>query len=176
MPKCTGILAQVRLEPLPRLVGIRIRAPRGRRAPKPAKETEAPTDFSAEKQRIEAEPAETCDAKPASRVAVVPTDSEAAKPANEPITDRSTGSPPATSPRASRCEPYRDVIEQALGRGRNAVAIWQELVDDYGFSGSYTSVRRFVGKLRGVQVPEARAVITTAPGEEAQYPLHEEAS
>jgi len=26
----------------------------------------------------------------------------------------------------SACEPYRDLIEQGLGRGRNAMAIWQE--------------------------------------------------
>ena len=32
----------------------------------------------------------------------------------------------------------------------------------------YLSVRRFVMKLRGTVPPEARVVITTAPGEEAQ--------
>ena len=38
----------------------------------------------------------------------------------------------------------------------------------YGFASSYQSVKRFVRKLRGGQAPEARAVIETAPGEEAQ--------
>jgi transposase len=75
---------------------------------------------------------------------------------------------PGRAPAASACEPYRDVILEALGRGRNAVAIWQDLVDDHGFSARYSSVRRFVAKLRGSAPPDARVVITTAPGEEGQ--------
>ena len=55
-----------------------------------------------------------------------------------------------------------------MGRGRNAMAIWQDLVDDHGFTAQYASVRRFVGKLRGTTPAEARVVITTAPGEEGQ--------
>lgn len=51
----------------------------------------------------------------------------------------------------------------ALGRGRNAVAIWQDLVDDHGFTARYASVRRFVLHLRGTTPAEARVVITTAP-------------
>ena len=75
---------------------------------------------------------------------------------------------PGRAPSASACEPYREVIEDAVKRGRNAMAIWQDLVDDHGFTARYASVRRFVSKLRS-QVPvEARAIITTAPGEEAQ--------
>jgi transposase len=57
---------------------------------------------------------------------------------------------------------------EALSRGRNGKAIWQDLVDDHGFVGRYASVKRFVAKLRGTTAPEARVVITTAPGEEAQ--------
>src|SRR3954453_12444923 len=48
------------------------------------------------------------------------------------------------------------------------MAIWQDLVDRHGFTARYASVRRFVGKLRGTSTPEPRAVIETAPGEEAQ--------
>jgi len=69
---------------------------------------------------------------------------------------------------ASTCEPYREIIELGLSRDRNAMAIWQDLVSDYGFQGGYQSVRRFAYKLRGTQVPQARAVILTAPGEEGQ--------
>src|SRR5207244_670947 len=72
------------------------------------------------------------------------------------------------APSASACEPYRELIVEALGRGRNAVAIWQDLVDDHGFSARYASVRRFVLTLRGAAPAEARVVITTAPGEEGQ--------
>ena len=37
------------------------------------------------------------------------------------------------SPAASACEPHREMIEEGLSRGRNGVAIWQDLVDDHGF-------------------------------------------
>ena len=55
-----------------------------------------------------------------------------------------------------------------LSRGRNAMAIWQDLVDTRGFTGGYQSVKRFVRKLVGGPSKEACAVIETAPGEEAQ--------
>jgi transposase len=75
---------------------------------------------------------------------------------------------PGRSPSASACEPYAEVIELGLSRGRNAMAIWQDLVDINGFAAGYQSVRRFVWKLQGSQSPEACAVIETAAGEEAQ--------
>lgn len=75
---------------------------------------------------------------------------------------------PTRAPSASACEPFRELIVEALSRGRNGKAIWQDLVDDQGFVGGYASVKRFVAKLRGSTGPEARVVITTAPGEEAQ--------
>ncbi|MDH3285789.1 MAG: IS21 family transposase [Acidobacteriota bacterium] len=75
---------------------------------------------------------------------------------------------PGRAPGSSACEPYRELIVEALGRGRNAMAIWQDLVDDHGFTARYASVRRFVRKLRGSTPVEARVVIRTAPGEEGQ--------
>jgi transposase len=48
------------------------------------------------------------------------------------------------------------------------MAIWQDLVDDHQVPFAYASVKRFVLKLRGSPSVEARAVITTAPGEEGQ--------
>jgi transposase len=48
------------------------------------------------------------------------------------------------------------------------MAIWQDLVDDHGFSARYASVRRFVAKLRDEAPREAHPVIVTAPGEEGQ--------
>ncbi len=78
----------------------------------------------------------------------------------------STDTAPTRAPGASACEPYRELITDALGLGRNAVAIWQDLVDDHGFPARYASVRRFVLTLRDAAPAEARVVITTAPGEE----------
>src|SRR2546425_934688 len=107
--------------------------------------------------------------KPASQVSTDP-----AKPASEVSTDFGVGSPPLgglppwppparRAPGASACEPYRELIELALGRGRNAMAIWQDLVDQHGFPARYASVRRFVGRLRGQRTLEAHPVIVTAP-------------
>ncbi len=76
---------------------------------------------------------------------------------------------PQTSAGArSASEPFREEIESALSKGRNAKAIWQDLVDTRGFSGSYQSVKRFLRNLRGKSWPEACTVIETAPGEELQ--------
>jgi len=63
---------------------------------------------------------------------------------------------------SSACKPYSEVIELGLSRGRNAIAIWQDLMDDHGFIGRYNGVKWFVGQLRGVTTPEARDVIETA--------------
>ena len=103
----------------------------------------------------------------------VSTDSGAKIPATigtraEVSTDSAPVPRPGRAPSASACEPYRELIAEALGRGRNAMAIWQDLVDDHGFTARYASVRRFVVTLRGARRAEARVVITTAPGEEGQ--------
>jgi transposase len=71
-------------------------------------------------------------------------------------------------PSSSTCEAYRQRIEESLARGRNGKAIWQDLVSEHGFTGSYQSVKRFVQKLRGPQRPEPAGIILTAPGQEAQ--------
>jgi transposase len=75
---------------------------------------------------------------------------------------------PGRSPSASVCEPWREWIEARLAIGRNAKAIWQELVDDSGFAPDYQSVERFVRKLYGSTPRQACAIIETPPGEEAQ--------
>ena len=81
---------------------------------------------------------------------------------------RVSGDHPSRAPQASACEPYRELVVDALGRGRNAMAIWQDLVDDHGFPAGYASVRRFVSTVRQQPAVEARVVITSAPAEEAQ--------
>ena len=95
-------------------------------------------------------------AKPAT-TPEVSTDSGRSKPAisEEVSTDPRRPSSPARAPSASACEPYRELIAEALGRGRNAMAIWQDLVDDHGFAARYASVRRFVLTLRGAEIGRA---------------------
>src|SRR5271157_4609503 len=169
--------------------GIAVRPPSGwgRRAPKPA--NQVITDSGAAKPAIPVIPGSPNPnpEKPSNKGKAKAT----SKPANEVITDseviadlnpsqpdevgalapetgRGQAASPQPSPRASACEPYREAIELGLSRGRNARAIWQDLVCEYGFASSYQSVQRFVRKRRGAQVPEARVVIVTAPGQEAQ--------
>src|SRR6476469_2502859 len=100
----------------------------------------------------------------------VSTDSDGPTPATRAkvSTDSASVPRPGRAPSASACEPHRERIIEALARGRNAMAIWQDLVDDHGFTARYASVRRFVRSLRGTPTAEARVVITTAAGEEAQ--------
>ena len=93
----------------------------------------------------------------------------AAKPANNALSTLAPGvTTDSEATTLSSCEPYSQVIEQGLLSGRNAMSIWQEMVDRHGFTGAYESVKRYVRKQRGTQTPEARAVIITPPGEEAQ--------
>src|ERR1700686_401718 len=99
----------------------------------------------------------------------VTTGPDAAKPANDgEVTTDSGGANKPPDPTASASEPFRELIESALSQGRNAMSIWQELVDRHSFTGAYESVKRYVRRLRGTQSPEARAIIQTAPGEESQ--------
>ena len=125
--------------------GIAVRPPGGwgrRRSPKPAKQVSTDSGSA-----LPAKPAK--EVSPDSRLQPWPP-------------------PPGRSPQASACEPHREVIVEALGRGRNAMAIWQDLVDGHGFTARYASVRRFIRTLRATTTPDAHPVILTAPGEEAQ--------
>jgi transposase len=108
------------------------------------------------------------DSKPATTAEVI-TDSADSKPATTTgvITDSATQQC-SRAPSASACEPYRELIEHGLRLGRNAMAIYQDLVTDHGFAGRYNSVRRFTIKLRGQKVPEPHPSIVTEPGQEAQ--------
>jgi transposase len=132
-------------------------------------------------RRAAAKPANevTTDSDPAKPVNEAVPDSHFPKPASEVTTD--SGSPelpsePIPDPNnklnskrsVSNCEPYREVIELELNRGRNAMAIWQDLVTEHGFERGYQSVKRFVHKLRPAELRQAHPVIVTAPGEEAQ--------
>ena len=67
----------------------------------------------------------------------------------------------------SSCEPHRAWIEEQVRLKRNAQAIYQDLVDQFGFLSSYQSVKRFVRRLRHVD-PEQFDRLEFLPGEEAQ--------
>jgi len=85
------------------------------------------------------------------------------KPAIAPIGSNASG----RIGRASECEPYRTVIVAWLAQGLTAQRIYQDLVGEHGFRGSYYSVRRFVGRLEGkLEFPVRR--MECGPGEEVQ--------
>lgn len=67
----------------------------------------------------------------------------------------------------SACEVHREWIETQVQLGRNAVSIFQDLVEQHGFTHRYNSVKRFVRGLKARE-PERFDVLDSLPGEEAQ--------
>jgi IS30 family transposase len=102
------------------------------------------------------------DSKPATHA---PTGSEDSKPANAPL--GSGGQELPKSGPESQCEPFRQVIEDKLEDELSCQRIYQDLRDEYGFEGSYYSVRRFVKRL-GENRPIPFRRLECMPGEESQ--------
>src|ERR1700730_518778 len=157
--------------------GIGVRPPRGwgRRAPaKPANEVTTGSDAAEPASTVTPNPNPT--PNPENLSTKGKAKAETAKPANENAVttgfgvelNASKAKDPKHTLSTSFCEPFREAIELGLSRERNAMAIWQDLVSESGFNGGYQTVKRFVRKLRGNQPAQPRAVIVTAPGEEAQ--------
>lgn len=48
----------------------------------------------------------------------------------------------------STVEPYKEVVEDYLDRGVGKKVIWRKLREDHGYSGSYSSVKRYCRRLR----------------------------
>jgi transposase len=125
-------------------------------------------------------------AQPDPKPAIAPTGSgpvdDASKPAIAPtgsaVDDNSSDSadaspdsdavaPPRGSGRLSGCEPWRELITAKADQGLSAQRIYQDLVADHGYAGSYYAVRRFVHRLEQVhELPFRR--IECDPGDEAQ--------
>ena len=67
----------------------------------------------------------------------------------------------------SSCAAHRELIERKLEQGLSAQRIYQDLVGEAGYRGSYYSVRRFVARLeQRAELPMRR--LEVGPGEEAQ--------
>lgn len=69
--------------------------------------------------------------------------------------------------RRSRCEPFEAAIDAKMKAGLSAQRIYQDLVGENGFRGSYQSVKRFVRRLKARQ-PERVWRMECQPGEEMQ--------
>jgi hypothetical protein len=69
--------------------------------------------------------------------------------------------------RRSRCESFAELIAAKVEVGLSAQRIYQDLVEEKGFSDSYQSVQRFVRKLKVAQ-PQRVWRMEARPGEEVQ--------
>jgi transposase len=69
--------------------------------------------------------------------------------------------------RPSDCEPWRQAIQDKIDLSLTAQRIYQDLVGEHGFAGSYYSVRRFVRQLEAKQELPFRR-LECGPGEEVQ--------
>jgi transposase len=67
----------------------------------------------------------------------------------------------------SKAAIYHDEIKQKLVSGQHAVSIYQDLVCERGYAGSYDAIKRYVRKLKSTS-PDPYARMETEPGEEAQ--------
>ncbi len=92
------------------------------------------------------------------RAGEVPTDSKSPAAAEEPA---------VRAGMRSVCASHFEFIDAEIAKGRNAMAIYQDLVEHHGYGGSYDSVKRFARKGH-----ETNAKIScrfeTLPGQEGQ--------
>jgi len=148
-------------------VGVRPPGAWGRRAPaKPANEVTTGSD-AGRVERTANPSTNPNNPNPENLSTKEKAKAKSAKPANV-VTTGFGAELEAENAKRSVCEPFREAIELGLSRGRNATAIWQDLVSESGFSGGYQTVKRYVRKLRGKLPLQPRAVIRTGPGEESQ--------
>jgi transposase len=73
----------------------------------------------------------------------------------------------SSKPTPSCVEPYRSEVERWAEQGIQCTTIYQALVRNHGFAGSYSSVYRFVRSLEAA-TPKATCHLDFAPGEAAQ--------
>ena len=96
-----------------------------------------------------------------------------AKVATDPVTPIDAAEPAARAPELpapmqrsrSNCEVHRPFIEAEVAKGKNGVAIYQDLVEHHGYAGAYNAVKRFIAKLRPHE-PQVKCRFETEPGQE----------
>lgn len=78
-----------------------------------------------------------------------------------PAAKPAISTPGSTAGRQSLCLPWEPQIVAAVSVGLSAQRIYQDLVGEHGFSGSYQAVKRFVRQLRQVACQSSRRSSTT---------------
>jgi transposase len=74
---------------------------------------------------------------------------------------------PGSKTQGGHCRPYRNIIIHLLNQGLSGQRIWQDLRNEHGFMGSYSSVKRYLRRLRKT-TPLPFRRMECAPGTEAQ--------
>ena len=99
----------------------------------------------------------------------VPLDENKCPPAQVAHFELPTDSPQKnqTSSSRSKAAKYDEVIRQRLELGQTARSIYQDLVIENDYQGSYDSIKRYIRKLKK-KSPKLYARLETLPGEEAQ--------
>lgn len=148
------------------------KAPSGSERPKPANFPGAPGP-AGESAPGRGAPGATADAAPISEPAKAPSGSDAGmgvaidttRPPPEASAPSSVTAPEAVS--RSACAPFRGLILEKLQQDLTAQRIYQDLVSEQGYAGSYYSVRRFV-KTCAAHTPLPFRRMECPPGFEAQ--------
>jgi len=74
--------------------------------------------------------------------------------------------PGSVLPPRSSAAPYHEAIVEKLDAGLSLQRVWQDLVEEFGFGGSYESIKRYARRLE--RPSHVVGVYHSAPGEEAQ--------
>jgi transposase len=141
-------------------------APTGSEASKPATlgALPAPSGAVADGTELADSAAASKPATPPSKPAIAPSGSGA------PVCTESSLSPAPIrfgAGRPNKCEPYHEFIVAKLAQELTAQRIFQDLVEEHGFTGNYYSVRRYVARLGQVHEWPMRRM-EQPPGREAQ--------
>jgi len=87
-------------------------------------------------------------------------------PGNEELVE-SLGPAPEPPKTPSTLENYQEIVKNYLDQNLQMTVIYQRLRENYGYEGSYSSVRRFVHHFKPVE-KEVFTRVNTEPGEEMQ--------
>lgn len=94
----------------------------------------------------------------------MPTDLE---PVNGPPVAASAAPAAGTRPSRSSAREHAAFIEGEVAKGRNAAAIYQDLVGHHGYTGSDDAIKRFARRIPPTE-PKVSCRFETEPGVEAQ--------
>jgi transposase len=102
--------------------------------------TEVPADLASKPHTAATEVPTDPSSKPHTAMGEVPTD--------VPARNAAQNAAPAVLRSRSTCSEHAAFIEAELAKGRNATAIYQDLVEHHAYDGSYDAVKRFARRIR----------------------------